>query len=246
MSEFSAEELFDAIDREVLDVLERHNLDGPPVDAEALAQDEFDLLVREATDEDQAPQPGRFGPRPARRPGFREVVIRPEATDQARQLICAKACAREIVPRVFTRLKAPFDRDNRSANAQVVGFIMPRLLLPTRWFRRDARKLQFHVLELRDIYATATYEMVAQRLLDIADDDPVVVAVADDGSVVYRKANQGSPGRTLTAAEDKARRIAEETQEPAKARLAGWTSWAYPVPDGPYHRIILRSVPDDL
>src|SRR5207248_3821387 len=96
MSDFTAEDLFEAIDRLVRELLARHGFDGPPVDAVILAQEAFDLTVREADDEDD-PRQGRFGPRPPRF-NRREVVLRPDQSEEARQAACARACARALMP----------------------------------------------------------------------------------------------------------------------------------------------------
>ena len=53
MSEFTADELFEAVDRLVAELLTRHGVDAPPVDAVALARDAFQLSVREAEPEDE-------------------------------------------------------------------------------------------------------------------------------------------------------------------------------------------------
>jgi hypothetical protein len=50
MSDFTAEDLFDAIDRAVAALLDRHRIEGPPVDALRLAEEEWNLTIREAED----------------------------------------------------------------------------------------------------------------------------------------------------------------------------------------------------
>ncbi len=246
MTEFTTDELFDAIDRLVRDVLDRHNVAGPPVDAERLAVEEFDLILREADPDEDDAQPGRFGPRPPRRPNYREVALRHEMTAEGRQAACARACAKALIPRVLAKLKVPAGGDQqRSAQSQLIGLITPRLLLPTKWFGRDTRKLGHDVLAIKALYSTAGYVLIALRMLDVAD-DPCVMAVVDDGAVAARRGNQAPAGRTLTKAEAKAAARAVETGDPVKVRADGWTAWGWPVPGGPFNRIILRSVPDDL
>lgn len=246
MNEFTAEELFEAIDRLVRDCLDRHAVDAPPVDAMLLAQDEFDLKVREVDpdDEREVPQQGRFGPRAPKRPNRNEVVVRPEQSEEARQAACARACAKGLIPRVMAKLGAVPGEENRGAQNQLVGLVAPRLLLPTRWFGRDARKAGYDLLELKDRYPTAGYELIALRMLDF--EEPCVIAVVDDGSVSVRRSNVATPGRTLTAAEQRCLAKAAETREPVKLRHDGWTCQAWPIPNGPFNRIILRGVPDDL
>src|SRR5438477_803372 len=243
MSDVSADDLFDAVDRLVADALRRHGTSGPPVDAIRLAQDVFDLTVREAEDEDGG-RAGRFGPRPPRRRD-REVVLRSTRSDEARHAACARACAKELVPAVLAKLGIAPGTENRSAQAQLVGVIAPRLLLPTKWFDRDARRLGFDLLELKDVYPTAGYELIALRMLDV--DEPCVIAVVDDGTVSTRRGNSRPETKKLTAAEQAAIDKLGRYEEPRQtARAGGWTATAWPIPGGPFGRIILRSVPDDL
>ena len=243
MSDFSPDDLFDAVDRLVADTLRRHGTVGPPVDAIRLAQEAFDLTVREAEDDDEE-RAGRFGPRPPRRRD-REVVLRAELSPEARHAACARACAKEMVPAVLTKLGIAPGTENRSAQAQLVGLIAPRLLLPTKWFDKDARQLGFDLLDLKDVYETAGYEMIALRMLDV--DEPCVIAVVDDGAVTTRRGNRAPAAKKLTAAEQAALGKIGRYEEPRQtARADGWTATAWPVPGGPFGRIILRSVPDDL
>lgn len=244
MSDFSAEDLFDSIDRSVHQLLERSGITEPPVDAVTLAQEQFNLRITFAEDSDDAPQPGRFGPRPRRR-NPSEIVLRIEQSDEGRNAVCARACARELLPDILNRLGVVPGTESRSAQNQLFGFIIPRLLLPTRWFARDARKTGFDLLELKDRYPTVGYEMLALRLLDIAD-DPLVIAVIDDGLVASRRGNMAAAGKKLTDAEQVCLERIGELGEPQTLRKAGWTVHGWPIPNGPFNRIILRAVPDEV
>src|SRR5688500_17234042 len=113
MSDFTAEDLFDAVDRLVVDLLARHGVDEPPVDAVVLAQEAFDLTVREADDEAEE-RTGRFGPR-APRMRWREIVLRPDQSDEARHAVCARACAKELLPAILTKLGVAPGTENKSA-----------------------------------------------------------------------------------------------------------------------------------
>lgn len=243
MSDFSPDDLFDAVDRLVADTLRHHGTTAPPVDAIRLAQEAFGLTVRDAEDEDEE-RAGRFGPRPPRRRD-REVVLRAEQSDVARHAACARACAKEMIPAVLTKLGISPGTENRSAQAHLVGLIAPRLLLPTKWFEKDARRLGFDLLDLKDLYATAGYEMIALRLLD--GDEPCVIAVVDDGVISTRRGNRAPATKKLTVAEQACLGKLGRYEEPRQTvRTDGWTATGWPVPGGPFGRIILRSVPDDL
>ena len=85
---------------------------------------------------------------------------------------------------------------------------------------------------------------MALRLLDL--DDPCVIAIVDDGTVSVRRSNQNQVGKKLTSAEERCLVKVSEERDPQKVRYDGWTSQGWPIPNGPFNRIILRSVADDL
>src|SRR5258705_187514 len=68
------------------------------------------------------------------------------------------AGGREWAPAVLAKLGIAPGTETRSAKAQLVGVIAPRLLLPTKWFEKDARRLGFDLPDLKDVYPTAGYE----------------------------------------------------------------------------------------
>lgn len=244
MSDFTADELFEAVDRRVMRLLAQFGIDEPPVDAVRLAQEAFQLTVREALPEDDQPQQGRFGPRPPRRRG-REVTFRPDQSDESRQAVCARACARELVPDVLAALGIAPGTENKSAMNSLLGVVTPRLLLPTRWFERDARKAGYDLVEIKERYSTAGYELIAARLLDL-EEPCVVVAVVDDGIVSSRRGNRAPATKKLTDAELRCLALVGEEGEPGTVRRDGWTVRGWPIPNGPFNRIILRAVPDDV
>jgi predicted transcriptional regulator len=244
MSDFTAEDLFDTVDRLVGELLAKNGFAEPPVDAVVLAQEAFDLTVREADDEDD-PRDGRFGPRPPR-VRHREVVFRPDQSEESRHAVCARACAKEMIPAVLARVGVAPGTENKSAQSSLVGLIAPRLLLPTRWFERDARKAGYDLFAVKQRYPTAGYEMIALRMLEL--DEPCVIAVVDDGIVSARRGNRTPATKTLTPAEQLClERIGREGDpESQTVRRDGWTVHGWPVPSGPFNRIILRAVPEDV
>ncbi len=241
MGDFSQDDLFDAIDRVVRTLLANEQIMEPPVDAISLVQDAFGLTVVEEEPDDD-PETGRFGPRPPRRRS-REVTLRPDQSPEAQQAVCARACARVLIPGVLTRLGVTPGTENRSAINQLVGLIAPRLLLPTPWFERDARRAGFDLIELKKKYRTVGYELILMRTLDI--DEPAVVAVVDDGTASSRRSNRQPVGRALLPAEMLCIERVRAEREPQRVRRDGWTTQGWPT-GGPFDRIILRSVPDDV
>lgn len=241
MSEFTTEELFDAIDRAAVDLLTRFGVTAPPVDAVGLVRRAFGYVTRE--EEDDA-GPRQYGDRPKPRPRPRELVFKPAHSETARHSLAARACAKEMVPGILAKLGVVPGTEQKSATTQLVGLIAPRLLLPARWFAAAARRANNDLPRLREAFAPTAYEWIALRLLDL--EDPCVIAVVDDGSVSTRRSNFAQLGKKLTEAEVTCADRVRETEEPQTVRRDGWTARGWPIPGGPFDRIILRAVPDDL
>ncbi|MGL6076970.1 MAG: hypothetical protein ACRC8S_22675 [Fimbriiglobus sp.] len=241
--EFTQEELLEAIDKIVWEMLERHGVLTPPVDALALAGEEFDYDLRETDPDEEAedvPQE-RFGRSRVRR---KEIVVRLDQSEESRQAAGARACAKELVPRVLAKLGVQVGPDNRAATNQLVGLIAPRILLPSRWFPKDSRKLGHDLLAIKKRYTTVGYEMIAWRWLE--QEEPCIVAIVDDGVVSARRSNAYPMNKKLSEAEDRCRTQAQEKREPTRIRHDGWTTWGWPIPNGPFGRIVLRSVVDEI
>lgn len=240
--DFSPEDLIEAIDRAVLTMLSRHGMEEPPVDTIGLAQEEFGFTITEAEDEEEE-RSGRFGPRPPRRRG-REIVFRHDQTEETRSILCARACAREMIAPMLEQLGVTPGTEHRSAQTTLVGMIAPRLLLPSRWFERDARRSGYDLAQLKERYETAGYELIAWRWLDL--EEACIVAVVDDGTVASRRGNRAPAGKQLTEAEQRCLAQIAESGEAQKVRRGDWTVQGWPIPNGPFNRIILRAVPDEI
>ncbi len=242
MSELSADELFDAIDRLVMALLTRHGISAPPVDAVALAVRAYGYVVREEEGDDE---PRRYGDRPKPKPRGRVLAFLPTHSETAKNSLAARACARELIAELLPKMGIAAGTENKSAQTQLVGLIAPRLVLPTRWFAAAARKANADVVRLHDeTFPTVAYEWLSLRLLDL--DEPCCIAIVDDGSVSTRRGNFAQLTKKLTAAEQACVEKVQATEEPQAVRADGWAARGWPIPTGPFNRIVLRSVPDDL
>ena len=134
--------------------------------------------------------------------------------------------------------------EQKSANTHLIGLIATRLLLPTRWFEAAARKASSDILRIQEAFRTVNLEPIALRLLEI--EDLCVIAIVDDGVVGLRRSNAMQATKKLTPAEELCVEKVIETEEPQTVRREGWTSRGWPVTTGPFNRIVLRSVPDDV
>ena len=240
MSDFSTEELYDAIDRCAWELLARFHIDEPPVDAIQLVQDAFGYAVTLEDEDEDEPQ---YGDRPKRRRP-RELVMKHSQSPGGQQMMAARACAKELVPAILHKLGVTPGTEQKSASTQLSGMIAPRLLLPTRWFGTVARKANNDLVRIQETFDTVNLEVIALRLLDL--DEHCVIAMVDDGAVALRRSNAMQATKTLTPAEELCIERVIEHEEPQTVRKEGWTSRGWPVATGPFNRILLRSEPDDV
>jgi predicted transcriptional regulator len=240
--DFSAEDLFDQIDRQVAALLAHAGATGPPVDAIDLGVTHFGLRVEFAEDD---PEERRYGDQLKRRPSPNTIVLRDDMTVESQQMLAARAIARQLLPRVLAKLGIHPEAENRQANAQIANLIAPRLLLPTRWFPGDAGRAGYDLFEIKAKYPTVGYETIAVRLLDL--DEPCVIAIVDDdGTINLRRSNCFQAPKKLTDAEVACRESILQSGEPAKVKGAGWIVRGWPTPGVPFRRIVLRSIPEDV
>jgi predicted transcriptional regulator len=240
--DFSHEELTEAVDRLVAGLLERAGVTAPPVDALALAENHLGIPI-EWVEPEEDDDSGRRRPRPRSGAGS-TIALSPEMSAEQRQRVAADGIGRLLLPEVFHKVGVAPGTENRQFAAHVRALLVARVLVPTKPLRAALRECKYDVPALHRVFRTASMEAVAARLLDL--DEPCVIAVVDDGVVARRRGNRAPAARKLTAAEQECVDRVTELDLPHRARVGGWTAWAWPVPGRPFRRILLRAVPDDV
>jgi predicted transcriptional regulator len=238
--DFSQEDLFEACDRLVAGLLERAGVTEPPVDALRVAEDHLGIPVEFAEPEEDE----RGRPRPAARRHTAGIVLSPHMTDEQQQSAAAHGIARTLLPDLLRKLDIVPGSESKQAAAHLRGLLVSRVLVPTRLLRAALRLCKYDVPALKEVFATASFETVALRLLDL--DQPSVIAIVDDGVVAVRRGNQMAVTKKLTAAEQACADRVMEQDVPHMVRAEGWTAHGWPVPNRPFRRVLLRAVPDDL
>jgi hypothetical protein len=226
MSEdLTREDLTAAVDAVVAAVLEAAGVTQPPVDAVALAERHFGLVL----DFDQPPR----GRQRMHSPG--------ETSPEKRQWLAARAVADRMRHDVFERLGLPTEGPRPLLGESPSTLLALRLLMPTPWFAEDARACGHDVAELRPLYPI-TLDLIAWRLLDLPA--PCIITVLDNGAVTKRRCNVRHVPRELAPAERECQRYVHQYGRPRVVRAAGWTVQGWPVHEPDWKREILRSVVD--
>jgi len=243
MYDFTQEELIEAMDRVAWELLERHHCEEPPIDIQTIAEEEFDLRVVEVEPDPEASRSAAAG-RPSRRGRPGEILVSLDQSEESRAWLIARTCAKLCLPRVLHRLRAEVPTQPRQANP-LVQWLAPRLLVPTRWLRRDLRRAHMDLYDWKALYMNVPYEVLGLRWLDL-EDDPCVMTLVDYDSVLWRRSRYYPVDRQLLPSEASCRAKIQQSESPVRQRQGDWTTWGWPLPDGPFGRILLRSIHDEI
>ncbi len=223
--DLSREEVHQAVDRLVDELLEKAGVTAPPVDALAIAQRRLGLVLRLDG---------------GRRRG--QVALRPEPTEEEHQWAAAHAVGEHLKPELLRRLDVPPEESRAMAGESLANLFAYRLLAPTAWFAGDARACGYELPELKERYRSAGHEVLAWRLLDLPE--PCVITVLDNGHVQRRRSNAWRVRRELEPPEQECQRYVNHYSRPRVVRADGWTVQGWPVHRPDWKREILRSLFD--
>jgi predicted transcriptional regulator len=234
--DLSREEVHAAVDRAVEDLLTSAGRRSPPVDAIALAQGHLGISV--CLDRRQ-PQRGRA----QRAAGRKQIFLRPEPTEERHQWTVAHEIGEHLKPALLQRLGIAPEQTRAMMGESLANLFANRLLVPTCWFADDARAVGYDVLDLKARYGTASHEVLAWRLLDLAE--PCVITIVDNEHVFRRRSNAWRVPRQLTSAEKQCQRYVNHYSRPRTVREGGWTVQGWPIHQSDWKREILRSVVEE-
>ncbi len=206
-----------ACDDVVAELLAAADLAGPPVDALFVGQR---LQHRLAWDAQQSTR-GRL----VRRDGETTILLRPEERPERVQWAAAHELGESVAWRVYQLAGCDADEITPRQREQLANEIAQRLLLPTQWFQEFLRVSDGDLTALKAQFTSASYELIACRLLDFAD--ARVVTIWDQGRQTRRLSNLPARTPPLTAVE---KQVWRQTHASATAtcrtgsfgRIRGW------------------------
>lgn len=126
-----------------------------------------------------------------------------------------------------------------AAIEQVADLFASYLLCPNPWFESDARSLDFDVPALKDIYATASHQVIAWRLL-LLPEAPSAITIFDNGKIHSRRANCNCD-RGLLAIEQHAWIRCHESGTQVDTESDGYRVQCWPIWEGDWKREIMRT-----
>jgi hypothetical protein len=235
MDDLPREEIIQAIDRMVGELLDRAGLAAPPVDAVVLARQHLGMEV--CLDQGQR-QRGRA----QRAAGRKQIYLRPEPTQERHQWTVAHEIGEHFKAPLLQRLGVQPGQTPVMAGESLANLFAYRLLVPSRWFADDAPTLSYDVLELKQRYRTASHEVIAWRFLDLPD--PCIITIIDNDAIHRRRSNAWPVHRHLEPAEEECQRYVHYYSRPKVVRQNNWTVYGWPVHQPDWKREILRSLVD--
>src|SRR5207244_4766696 len=132
----SREEVVEAVDRAVAELLQSAGMEAPPVDAIVLAQRHLGISI--CLDRRQQ-QRGRA----QRAAGRKQIFLRPEPTEERHQWTVAHEIGEHVKGSLLGQLRIPPEQTKVMMGESLANLFANRLLTPTAWFAADARTLEY-------------------------------------------------------------------------------------------------------
>ena len=126
------------------------------------------------------------------------------------------------------------------AGESLANLFANRLLVPTRWLAVAAPGQGHDLLELKQLFRTASHEVIAWRLLDLPD--PCIITIVDNGHIHRRRSNAWPTRKQLQPVEQECQRYVQHFSRPRTLCKDGWTVQGWPIHQADWKREILRSV----
>lgn len=243
------EQVVDAVDETVQEVLREVGIVGPTVDVLQLARALDFMIALDATAGGRA-RFCRLGPA-----AQGVILIRHDPRPERRQWAVAHELGEIFAHRVFGRLgweaaetaavddaHAPIDQTGQAREA-VANQFAGALLVPTRWLRETGSAVNWDLRQLKREFVTASHELIARRMLDMPP--PVVITIFDQGRVSWRRSNQRLRPGPLTDQEELVWLQIQNAEAVTRfdrnlplpmASISGWA-----IHEGPWRREILRT-----
>jgi len=209
LTEIPTEQFADAVETVAREVLAEAGWERPPVDLFLLAR-ELDLVI--ATDRAMDVRARFVRLHETNGRGRGTILLGEDPRPERRQWAVAHEVGESMAHRVFFLLGTSLVDIPLAGREQVANHLASCLLLPRDWLSVDGEATEWDLLELKQIYRTASHELIARRMLEMAP--PVMISLFDQGALQWRRSNVVRRPPPLSPVEAKAWRTAFETGKP--------------------------------
>ncbi len=229
--EVTHEQLSAVLDELVFEHLSRAGIDGPPVDAFALA-DALGLTVARDDRLEHRARLVRLNYSAGR--SRTSILIAPDPRPERLQWSVAHEIGEHLASEACQMLGIRALELPENGRERIANLLANRILLPGEWYFADARRVEWDLFALKVHYATASHELIARRMLDGAP--RIMVSVYDHDRLTWRRGNGTGRIRSPSNAEIDCRRAAHVTGETAvDEHVVAW-----PIHEPEWKREIVR------
>ena len=141
------------------------------------------------------------------------ILVADDPRPERKQWAVAHEVGECVAHRLFTLLEIDYADIPPAGRERAANHLANALLLPRDWFSADGSALDWDLRELKQIYCTASHELIARRMLEMSP--PVIISLFDQGALQWRRSNLLRRPPPLTPVESKTWRSAFELAEPA-------------------------------
>lgn len=243
--EVPTEQIAEVVNDCAAELLAEALIDRPPINAIEMAQ-RLGIVVAQ---DSQSQVRGRFVRLGQSRGGNRgTILLAEEPRPERRQWATAHEIGEFAAHRVFSELGIDPEDIGAGEREQMANRLANAILLPFEWFRADGFAVDWDLFELKEVYSTASHELIARRMLEMSP--AVIVTLFDQGKLVWRKSNVIRRPPPLVPAEHGTWHVAHDRNEPAQYEcrelpegLRDVRCW--PVHENGWKREILRTALED-
>ncbi len=235
LSVLSREELFAGLDAVVEEVLLNSGVEGPPIDAFALAKA---LGLTIATDDGQQWRAryvrlqNAYNPRPRG-----TILLSSDPRSERLHWAVAHEIGEHLAHQVFAYWGVDAEEAAPTFREQTANQFASRLLLPNAWFCADGEATGWDLYALKASYSTASHELIVRRLLE--RETPIIAAVFDHNALFWRRGNM--PGRLppSSAEENACRAESHATNRPCEYSNERMRIRVWPIHEADWKREIV-------
>jgi hypothetical protein len=205
------EQMIEAVNDCASELLAEANIFRPPIDALVIARQLKLIVARDYQSQVRARflrvgQPNRTG--------RGTILLADDPRPERRQWAIAHEIGEFAAHRVFAELDIDPAEMVAAEREQMANHLANALLLPFEWFRADGFAVDWDLSELKQIYSTASHELIVRRMLAMSP--AVIISLFDQGKLTWRKSNVLRRPPPLVPAEHSTWQAAHTDAQPAQ------------------------------
>lgn len=223
-----------AVDAEVDRFLTKCHVLAPPVDAFRVAESLGLTIVRNNR---QAGRASLVQSDQRRSRGSPSILLKEDPRRERNHWSVAHEIGEHLAAQIASAAGVEIDHLTTGMREQLANVLAGRLLVPTGWLAEHARSTDGDLFQLKQLFSTASHELIARRMLDLSA--PIVITIFDQGRMTFRQSNSGNARPPLALIERAAQQAAYETGNVAQLNR-GLRVSAWPIHEPQWKREILR------